>query len=675
MNNGLFSYQYFANNLELERKKLQEVWEKTVVQKRQDLDNKNIRSATLDSWSRCMRQGVDPIQTTAPIISCDVQVKEAFSHSKLYRYLVPYIESLTGMVNETNSLFVVTSSKGEIAHIEGNFSLRSKAEQMNFVLGSSWAERDTGTNAIGAVVATKLPHQIFAAEHFCQRVHDWSCAAAPIKDPATDNVLGIVNLTGQWRDLHPYAISMVSTLVRAIENDLGRDVEVNRFKLLARYSEVATGSPNVYVAAVDLRGRVLKADPLLYEKKWVAENHMLKDVQIKTNLELKEESWEVQREDGRWRVFSIPYIDQRQPVGCIVYIVPPNSQLSNSNSTKYSFNSMIGHSNAFVASMKDAMAASGTDLPVLIEGESGTGKELVAQSIHQASSRANNPFIAVNCGALPKELGISELFGFEGGTFTGAAKNGRIGKFEQAQGGTIFLDEIGEMPLDMQTYLLRVLEENEVVVLGGKKAKPLDVRVIAATNRNLITAVQEGKFRQDLFYRLNILCIKVPPLRKRPEDIPLLLDFYLKKACKELRRTSIEINKSALRVLQLYGWPGNVRELRNIVYRMVTNSTGSLIEASEIPIEIRETLIHDVSYLDKSKKETPLQQKNQTVPFEREPDIVDEPTIKDTELKMILKELNKQQGNVTKAARRLGIHRSTIYRKLRFLQMSERFDK
>ncbi len=675
MNNRIKSYEHYLHH-EQERNRLEEIWGYFVIKK--NIPNHlGPRPEMMQSWQRCLKKGVDPVTTRAPIITSNQQAKEEFMNSRLYRYLWPYLLNIKEEIIEMNNLLVVTNSRGEINHIDGAVLLQGKAEKMNFVVGSSWAEIDSGTNAIGTVLATKAPIQVFAAEHFCQEVHEWTCAAAPILDPVTNEILGVIDLTGLWKGAHPYTLSVVLTIARAIESELRKELEVDRYKMLANYLEVTMRTSNIPIAALDMRSAVIKAAPVLYEKNIIDENHRL--VGCPTNImQLSSEvSWEVDKGQGRWKFVMVPYADQGRPIGFMVHAFPPSSQgiKVSSSSIKHSFSTMIGQSKVITSTIKEALSAARTNLPVLIEGESGTGKELFAQSIHSASKRANGPFVAVNCGALPKELGVSELFGFEGGTFTGAAKGGKSGKFKQAQGGTIFLDEIGEMPLDMQTFLLRVLEEGEVVPVGAQKPIPLDVRVLAATNRNLFTAVENGQFRRDLFYRLNILCIHIPPLRERIDDIPLLIEYHLEKACREIECSPIHVNDAAMRLLQTYKWPGNVRELRNIVYRMATNASNNVIEISDLPLEIQNYNNAQMEFhytKDKSTNQEIEQRENDMVKQSEE---LKETSIKDQELEMILSILDKVNGNVTEAARRLGIHRSTIYRKLKLMSSHKKSKK
>jgi two-component system response regulator AtoC len=227
-----------------------------------------------------------------------------------------------------------------------------------------------------------------------------------------------------------------------------------------------------------------------------------------------------------------------------------------------------------------------SDVTVLLTGESGTGKELVARAIHHKSPKANGPFITLNCGALPENLFESELFGYEKGAFTGAMST-KIGRFELADGGTLLLDEVGELSLKSQVDFLRVLETKEFRRLGGTKLIKVDTRIIAATNRNLDEAVKQGDFREDLYYRLNVVPIRLPPLRERAGDVPLLVDQYLTESSVQHHRGPKEVSREAMRLLRLYGWPGNVRQLRNLMERLVVTVKDTTIQPWHLPEEIR----------------------------------------------------------------------------------------
>jgi DNA-binding NtrC family response regulator len=290
-----------------------------------------------------------------------------------------------------------------------------------------------------------------------------------------------------------------------------------------------------------------------------------------------------------------------------------------------------------------------SDATVLITGESGTGKELIARAIHQHSHRAQKPFVAVNCTAIPEALIESELFGHERGAFTGAVQR-RIGKFELAHSGTLFLDEIGSMRLDMQTKLLRALQEREIERVGGERTLKVDVRIVAATNADLRELIKSRTFRDDLYYRLNVIPMYVPPLRERLADIPLLVHYFLEKYNRQFNRRVRGFSPAAMEVLQAYHWPGNVRELENIVERLVVISRHEIIQRRELPLDLQSAQTPLIEPLD--GEECDLRKAVQQ--FERE---------------YIRRVLEKTRWNQTAAARMLGIHRNTLLGKIEQLDL------
>ena len=302
----------------------------------------------------------------------------------------------------------------------------------------------------------------------------------------------------------------------------------------------------------------------------------------------------------------------------------------------YTFNKIIGQNEKFIQIIEYAKKISDSKSTILITGESGTGKEVFAQSIHNHSDRHNETFVAVNCGAIPRNLIESELFGYEEGAFTGAKRGGYAGKFEIADGGTIFLDEIGEMPLDMQIKLLRVIEEGIINKIGSSKQIPVNVRIIAATNKDLRSEAEKGSFRKDLYYRLNVLPVHLPPLRERRDDIPLLINYFMKKASKHLEKNIVEITDSQLEYFINYNWPGNIRELENIVEL--------IINTESVPIELL-------------AKNTSSEIFESNVPDECL-------RLEYMERQHIIKVLKRYNGNIAVAAKSLGIGRNTLYRKM-----------
>ncbi len=311
--------------------------------------------------------------------------------------------------------------------------------------------------------------------------------------------------------------------------------------------------------------------------------------------------------------------------------------------SRYSFDSIKTQDPKMEYLKKLGRKAAESNSTVLILGESGTGKEMFAQAIHRASYRKSEAFVPINCAAIPKELLESELFGYEGGAFTGAKKEGKPGKFELANGGTIFLDEIGNMPLEMQAKLLRVLEERKFERVGGNKKNSLDIRVISATNENIEEAVKSGRFREDLYYRLNVITLDIPPLRDRIGDIPILCDELLDYLSKELNSPRKAIDKKTINILKSYHWPGNVRELRNVLERGMNFSYGDIILPKHLPERILSNSKININF----EEIYPL--KNVVAQAEKE---------------AIINALNKSQGNKTKASEKLGIHRTALYKKI-----------
>ena len=263
-----------------------------------------------------------------------------------------------------------------------------------------------------------------------------------------------------------------------------------------------------------------------------------------------------------------------------------NKQLKDRLETRARFEQMIGESEPMQRVYGLVEMVADSDVTVLLTGESGTGKELVARAIHHKSRRADGPFVTLNCGALPENLFESELFGYEKGAFTGATTN-KMGRFELADGGTLLLDEVGELSLKSQVDFLRVLETKEFRRLGGTKVVKVDTRIVAATNRNLNEAVKEGDFREDLYYRLNVVPIPLPPLRERGDDIPLLVDRFMGEFSAQHHRQTKEISREAMRLLRLYAWPGNIRQLRNLIERLVVTVKDPVIEPEHLPEEIQ----------------------------------------------------------------------------------------
>ncbi len=318
-------------------------------------------------------------------------------------------------------------------------------------------------------------------------------------------------------------------------------------------------------------------------------------------------------------------------------------ELAALRSAKYSLKQIHGTSPAIRQAKKEVLDAALSRAPVLITGESGTGKELFAHAIHAESDRKRFPFVRLNCAAIPETLLEAELFGYEPGAFTGAGKTGKPGKFEMAHQGTIFLDEISEMPKSMQAKLLRVLQEKEIERLGGTRLIRSDFRLITATNSSLESLVKEGRFRQDLYYRLNVIPIRIPPLRERREDIPIIIEHKLRELREDLGSPCAGLSEDAVFALQRYHWPGNIRELVNVLERLLCTVKGRTILAEDLPPAITRCEASGPSRDDRSL----------------------ETQLMEAEKRILLDTLQETGNNKAEAARRLGIHRTAIYKKLR----------
>jgi len=316
-----------------------------------------------------------------------------------------------------------------------------------------------------------------------------------------------------------------------------------------------------------------------------------------------------------------------------------------------------------------------SDVTVLIQGESGTGKELVARAIHFNSRRLGKPFVALNCAAIPKELLESELFGFEKGAFTGAIER-KLGKFEQANGGTIFLDEIGDMPLDLQSKILRVIQEKEITRTGGNQNIPVDLRIVAATNQNLEEKVVQKTFREDLYYRLNVVPMQLVSLRERREDIPLLIDYFLTKICNELDIPAKSLDNAAYQLLVRYNWPGNVRELENTIKRAIILSSDPLLTTADF-LSLNAQKVGDRSPSEEMSLEGLVNNKLRSCfanMDKMESGDVYSMVLNQVERPLIRFVLEKTKGNQVRAAEILGINRNTLRKKIQELKIELRKD-
>ncbi len=536
----------------------------------------------------------------------------------------PFMNQLYSFVKGSNFFSILTDEEGCILSVIGDEDILSEAFSLRMIPGAYMDEASIGTNAMGTSLAEGMPVQVSGEEHFIKAYHRWTCSGAPIRD-ISGKIIGALDLTGYSENVHPHTLGMVVAAANAIERMLQVKNYSEEAVLSKLYTETIIDSIQAGILTADLDGNL----------KVVNKNNFAdEDVFINSR-----------KNKLRFNLSAYPVVDKKGNIRDIVFVfkeVKKVRKLANKimgRQAIYTFDKIIGKNEDFLKTVEFAKKVSDSKSTILIMGESGTGKEVFAQAIHNYSNRSEEPFIAMNCGAIPKNLIESELFGYEEGAFTGAKRGGHPGKFEIADGGTIFLDEIGEMPLDMQTRLLRVIEEGTVRRIGGTEEIIVDIRIMAATNKDLEKEVKKGNFRKDLFYRLNVLPLRLPPLRNRKEDIPLLIDYFMNRISKKLNKKMVEIPENYMNYLLEYQWPGNIRELENFIEL--------IINTEYIP-----TGLHK-NNAQINKDELDLKPKQECYKLEH------------VEKEHIIKVLKMCEGNMTLSAKNLGIGRNTLYRKVK----------
>jgi len=569
----------------------------------------------------------------------------------------PFINHLYNFVKGSNFFVVLTDAEGMILRVIGDEDILSEALSLKMIPGAYMDEYNIGTNAMSLALNEKVPIQISGEDHYIDAYHKWTCSAAPIKD-ANSNIIGILDLTGYGSFVHSHTLGMVVAAAHAIESMLeikkyNYDLEISK-----RYVDTIIDNIPAGILTADLNGNIKLLNeytPTMFGYSYEEMKSMnLRDIfegwdKVKTTvisrLTFLDEDVYVSSKNNKLQLnLSVyPVLDTMGKVLdliCVFKEVKKVRKLANKIMGRhaiYTFDKIIGRNHKFLEILEFAKKISDSRSTVLITGESGTGKEIFAQSIHNHSKGRDEPFVAINCGAIPKNLIESELFGYEEGAFTGAKRGGQVGKFEVADGGTLFLDEIGEMPIDMQTKLLRTIEEGTVSRIGSTKEIVVDVRIIAATNKDLFEEVKKGNFRKDLFYRLNVLPIKLPALRERPEDIPLLIDYYMERISKKLNKKMVFITEEQMHYFINYPWPGNIRELENLIEL--------IINTEAIPSELRSDKIFIEYDMINSGERNLL-------------------SLEDVEKNHIIKTLEAHDGNISSSAKVLGVGRNTLYRKI-----------
>ncbi len=651
-----------AHLLTLGKKAWEQYLEKDV------LDSRLVRTAVASSWQRCRNLNVNPLLTSG----CDAEgsrllEQRQYEKEQLIRVARPFLRDLSHFVSGSDFQVILTDENGMLLEVAGDARIAARARAVHLCAGADWSEANKGTNAIGTAIFEKSPVQIHAWEHFREENQFLTCSASPIIDPV-GNIVGVIDISGDCRHANPHTLGMVVAAVRAIENQLRLEQAMNKLSAASRYSSALVHGITDGLLAIDTEGIVTEINARGGEifgiNPALAKGFPLTQVchgnppilqVIRSGKEYKNQEIIINPSGRRIQSSASLLRDENGSiVGAVAFFRELQAQQAARRSAvfyshRYEFEDIVGDSAAMQKAKDWASLAATCTSTVLILGESGTGKEVFANAIHNASSRSRGPFLAINCAAMPESLIESELFGYSDGSFTGAKKGGQAGKFELANGGTIFLDEIGEMSLSMQAKLLRVLQERTVSRIGSAPEVNVDIRIIAATHCDLSREVEAGRFREDLYYRLAVLEVRIPPLRDRTDDIPSLARCLIGKISTRLERPAVEISLDCLKELATYSWPGNVREMENVLERALIRTRGCstlTAEHLELPVEgARPVTAREAS----SCSFEPSQHAG---------------SLRDIEKQAISEALSTCCGNIKQTAARLGIARNTLYRKM-----------
>ncbi len=582
-----------------------------------DINPSHVTQEILKSWRRCRKMKIDPFSKPEHAILKGAALKRLLhENQELQNVSLPFLNRLKQFVKSSFFTVGLCDARGYLLSVINEATVDKTSPELNWVPGALWTEGIAGTNIVSAVLHLKKPVRIFGPQHYKKIYHYITASGAPVFGPRGE-LMGGIFLNGFYYSTNPHTLGMVMAAAQAIENELKAQRALADCQAAFSETEIAASLRRAVISsipealiALDGKNSISiindKARKKFIPTRRTGEGDALQSVfagpenAAFVKLVLENESFT----DVEAQIFSrgeyADYTLTCQPIlttnGQKIGKILIFSEIKRIQSlvakvigakANYRFADIQGHNPQFDAAIEQARIVSQSSSNVLILGESGTGKDIFAQAIHNASPRMNGPYVAINCAAIPRDLIASELFGYSEGAFTGSRRGGNQGKFELADGGTIFLDEIAETPLELQAVLLRAIEEKAVVRIGEGHVRPVDVRIISATNRDLVEEVRKGNFRKDLFYRLNVFAISIPPLRERTDDIPMLMDAFVQKYSAALNKKITRVDKKIWGVFMKYAWPGNVRELQNVVERMINYASSAELTVDLIPPEIK----------------------------------------------------------------------------------------
>ncbi|KAB2674573.1 sigma-54-dependent Fis family transcriptional regulator [Brucella tritici] len=587
-----------------------------------EVEAPGVRDVVYKSWLRCKQIGVDPLKRAAPKTPTHVAPSGNVSEERLRSVMRSSLEAVAPFLSEAKSVLIGTGHNGLIFSSQGDVRLAEGLAENSVVEGAMWDETHVGTNAIGTALAIGGKVMIHGEEHFCNAGKQWSCAADVIRDPVDRSILGVVDLTGPAESISLRANALIAAVVERAESELARLDLMDQIKLIDCFHQRSPLGEGLIL--VDRRGLVVRRSfQTRFDKANIRQGDFLSGLKG-----LPCESWTLDLVHDALHDGEVEWIrnEDDDVIGAAIHVARSPVRAAPKSDLPLQLKALVESSPSIEPVIREAAIISKRNVPVMITGETGTGKDVLANAIHLSGDRADKPFISVNCAAIPRDLIGVELFGYVEGAFTGTRKGGMSGRIEDADRGTLFLDEIGDMPIELQPYLLRVLESGAVSRLGESRQRKVDIHIIAATNQPLKELMEQGRFRRDLYYRLNVARLHLPPLRERRSDIPHLVERLYAQihACP----AGHTIPHGVIEQLSNRDLPGNIRELRSLVERVAAGLS-----------------------LD-------------------EPSVMAEPagptatTLAAVERDLILSCLDRNNGNVGRVAEELSIPRSTLYRKL-----------
>ncbi len=630
----------------------------------------------VESWKRSRNYSINPLGESQNKILTGPALQQLLDENKLLiETSQPFLTRLYQSMKTTSFTVSLFDRNGYLLQVMQDECYVEINSMFKWRPGVLWKEEYGGTNAIGTLLEEKKPLQIIGPQHYMQLFHFITTSSAPIVDPDGE-IIGGITIICLLFGTHPHTLGMAIAASHAIENELKIQKALTRLKAAFQETDIAyslqkaiiTSIPEAliavntdgYITSINKRAQNLFG---LEDRSVLGEriSDIFADEENRSFLNLIERQKSMSDREVRISSSRGPcdftltcngiYSSSGAAIGKI--LIFSEIQRIKSLVNKFAgakanlkFSDIHGQNEKFKSLVSEAAVISKSASNVLLLGESGTGKDILAQAIHNASPRKDGPYVAINCAAIPRDLIASELFGYSEGAFTGSRRGGSQGKFEMADGGTIFLDEIAETPLEIQAVLLRVIEDKCVIRIGSNQIRAVDVRILSATNKDLIEEVNRGNFRKDLYYRLNVFNIHLPPLRERMDDIPLLAKTFIKKYETALGKSFTAVDDKVWDIFLQYSWPGNVRELQNVVERMVNYASQGRLTANLIPPEI-------VGIHRTSRQHVDLESPEETE-------------------KRLIRHLMTLKFNKNNIAEQLNVSRATLFRKMKKYGLTSR---